>query len=162
MKISDNMVATISYRVSDMEGKVLESSETNGKLAYIHGMQFLSPGMESALEGKEAGEKIDSELKAAEAFGEYSEAMLFSIPRKDFPVNDEELNVGLEFQAEIKGDVRFCRVEKIEGDVITINANHPYAGIDVRFEAEVHDVREATSEEIDHGHVHGEGGHAHH
>ncbi len=154
MDIKNNKVVTIFYTVSGKDGNVLESSEKNGLLSYIHGMGFLSPGMEKALSGKKAGDKVDTAISAADAFGEYESAMLFDIPRSEFPVSDEELKVGLEFQAEIKGDVRFCRVEKTGDSVVTVNANHPYAGLDVRFEAEIKEVRDALPEEISHGHVH--------
>jgi len=160
MIVENNKVVTITYKASSREGKVLESSDYSGNLDYIHGQGFLVPGMEKALEGKKAGDKIDEMLKAADAFGVYEDAMIFGINRADFAVSDEELKVGLEFQAEIKGDVRFCRVDKIEGDKVIINANHPYAGMDIRFEAEILGIREPSPEELDHGHVHS-GGHSH-
>ncbi len=160
MIVENNKVVTITYKASSQEGKVLESSDYSGNLDYIHGQGFLVPGMENALAGKKTGDKIDEMLKAADAFGVYEDAMIFGINRTDFAVSDEELKVGLEFQAEIKGDVRFCRVDKIEGDKVIINANHPYAGMDIRFEAEILGIREPSPEELDHGHVHA-GGHSH-
>ncbi len=160
MIVENNKVVTITYKASSQEGKVLESSDYSGNLDYIHGQGFLVPGMENALAGKKTGDKIDEMLKAADAFGVYEDAMIFGINRTDFAVSDEELKVGLEFQAEIKGDVRFCRVDKIEGDKVIINANHPYAGMDIRFEAEILGIREPSPEELDHGHVHA-GDHSH-
>ncbi|MDX9800630.1 MAG: peptidylprolyl isomerase [Spirochaetia bacterium] len=162
MIVENNKVVTITYKASSGEGKVLESSDYSGNLDYIHGQGFLVPGMEKALDGKKAGDKVDELLEASEAFGIYDEAMIFGINRADFTVSDDELKVGLEFQAEIKGDVRFCRVDKIEEDKVIINANHPYAGMDIRFEAEILGIRDPSPEELDHGHVHASGAHSGH
>ena len=161
MKVTENKVVTISYSISDRDGRILESSAQSGNLTYIHSEGSLVPGMEKALFDKSQGERIDEIIESNDAFGEYDDEMVFSVPRSQFSISDDELKVGLEFQAQISGEMRFCRIEEINGDQIKINANHPLSGKDIRFEAEILEIRDATKEEIEHGHVHGEHGHGH-
>jgi FKBP-type peptidyl-prolyl cis-trans isomerase SlyD len=160
MKVTENKVVTITYSISDRDGSILESSAKSGNLTYLHYSGSLIPGMEKALSDKKEGDRIDEIIEADDAFGKYDDEMVFSVPRSQFSISDEELKEGLEFQAQISGEMRFCRIEKINGNQIKINANHPLSGKDIRFEAEILEIRDATDEEIEHGHVHGE--HEHH
>ena len=165
MKVTENKVVTISYSISDRDGRILESSAQSGNLTYIHSEGSLVPGMEKALLDKSKGDRIDEIIEADDAFGEFDDDMIFFVPRNQFSISDDELKEGLEFQAQISGEMRFCRIEEINGDQIKINANHPLSGKDIRFEAEILEIRDATKEEIEHGHVHGhvhgEHGHGH-
>jgi FKBP-type peptidyl-prolyl cis-trans isomerase SlyD len=161
MTVEKNKVVTISYRLSTAEGELLDSSEENGDLPYIHGTDFLAPGIEEVLAGKSVGDKVDAKVPAAKAFGEFDEELLIAVDKDDINIEDEILEEGLEFEAEIRGELRYCRIEEIEGSEIRINANHPLAGLDIHFEAEVLGIRDATAEELDHGHVHDEHGHHH-
>ncbi len=158
MKVEKNKVVTISYQISEENGEILESSKEYGDLDYVYGSELLVPGMDAALLSKKIGDKIDTIIKAKDAFGEYDESFIFSVPREEIPISNENLEEGLEFQAEIGGVVRFCQIEEIKDDNVVINANHPYAGMDIHFEAEILNIRDATDEEIEHGHIHGEGG----
>lgn len=161
MKVEQNKVVTISYRLADGDNNLLDSSEENGNLPYIHGTEFLAPGIEKSLEGKTIGDSVDTVVKAVDAFGEFSDELLFSVKRSEINIDDETLKPGLEFEAEIHGELRYCRIDEVKDDSVTINANHPLAGMDIHFEAEVLEIRDATAEELDHGHVHDEHGHHH-
>ncbi len=161
MKIEKNKVVTISYELSKTDGELLDSSDENGNLPYIHGTEFLAPGLEKSLEGKSVGDSVDTTVSAADAFGEYDPELIFTVNRKDMNISDDDLQEELEFEAEIHGELRYCRIEKISGGEVTINANHPLAGTDIHFKASVLDIWDATKEELDHGHVHDEHGHQH-
>ena len=159
MTISKNTVVTIDYAVKDAEGKLLESSEDE-PLAFIHGMGVLVPGLETAMEGKKKGFELNTTLGPDEAFGRRDEQLVLEVGKDDFEDPDDVV-VGLTFQAEIGEDIRFCTVTEVEGDRVVVDANHPFADLTLQFELKVKDVREASREELDHGHVHGPGGHHH-
>jgi FKBP-type peptidyl-prolyl cis-trans isomerase SlyD len=152
--IKNNEVVTINYTLIDTEdNSILDSSDENGSLPYLHGSQFLMPGLESALSGKAIGDKVDLTLKGDQAYGDFKNDLVFTINRNEFP-DDIALEVGLEFEAEIKDELRYCTITQIENDLVTINANHPLSGKTLRVQAEVIAIRKATPEEIEHGHVH--------
>lgn len=159
--VKDDSVVTISYTLSSQDGELLDSSEENGDLQYIHGYEGIMPGLERALEGKPVGHSVDLVLSGDDAYGEYDENLIYSFSRDDFP-KDLELEPGLEFEAEIGDALRYCVVEDISEDgMVQVNANHPLAGMKLRVSATVLAVRDATEEELDHGHVH-DGEHEHH
>jgi FKBP-type peptidyl-prolyl cis-trans isomerase SlyD len=161
MTVQNNKVVTISYRLEDADGELLDSSEENGNLPYIHGTEFLAPGIEESLAGKSVGDRVDTVVPAAKAFGEYDQELLFAVARDQINIDNDDLQVGLEFEAEIHGELRYCRVEDVSGGEVKINANHQLAGMDIHFQAQVLEIRDATPEELDHGHVHDEHGHHH-
>ncbi len=158
MKIEKNSAVTMQFKLTEASGKVIENS---GKPAvYLHGGYGNTlPKIEEALDGKEAGYAVTLNLSAADAFGVYDEALLRTLPKKQFPPG-----VKLGGQLEGRGDdgsVQVFTVMKIKGDTVYMDANHPLAGKDIRFELKVLSVRAATEEEITHQHVHGEHGHQH-
>lgn len=157
MTITKNAVVTIDYAVKDAEGELLESSEDED-LTFIHGMGVLVPGLENAMEGKESGFELKTTLGPEEAFGTRDEELVLEVSKDDFE-NPDDVKVGLAFQAEIGEDIRFCTVIKMDGDSVVIDANHPFADKTLQFEIKVKDVREASKEELEHGHVHGPEGH---
>ena len=160
MTISKDSVVTIDYRVKDaVDGTLLESSEDE-PLSFIHGMGVLVPGLESEMEGKEAGFELNTTLAPEDAFGKRDEKLVLEVGKDDFE-NPDDVEVGLAFQAEIGEDIRFCTVVAVEGDKVVIDANHPFADKTLSFEVKVTDVRKASKEELEHGHVHGPGGHQH-
>lgn len=161
MKVENNKVVTINYKLSQEDGTIVDSSENSGTLPYIHGSEFLSPGMEASLTGKTVGETVNEFIPADQAFGEIDQQLYFEIHRSDMNIDASVLEVGLEFEAEIEGQVRYCQVTEIVNDMVRINANHPLSGLNLRFEAEILNIRDATAEELDHGHVHDENGHHH-
>jgi FKBP-type peptidyl-prolyl cis-trans isomerase SlyD len=161
MKIASNKVATLHYTLKDDKGALIESSVGNEPLTYIHGIGNLIPGLEDKLEGKTVGDKLSVVVKAEDAYGERDEELIEEVERAEFD-DGEELEVGKEFQYDDEdGNVFHVRVVKIDDKMVTIDGNHPLAGQTLAFEVEVLGVREATAEELEHGHVHGPEGHSH-
>lgn len=157
----EDKVVTISYKLQDEDGTLLDSSEENGDLAYLHGHQGIMSGLEKALEGHSAGYRVDLTLSGDEAYGEYDEKLIFQVPKKEFPA-DLPLEPGFEFEAEIMDAPRYCVIEEVSSEgMVRVNANHPLAGKTLKVEAEILEIRDATDEEIDHGHVHHPGQHHH-
>ncbi len=160
MKIAKNKVATFDYELRDELGTLLDSSEEE-PLAYIHGIGQIVPGLERALEGKTEGEAVSVTLSPDDGYGERDEELILVVPRSQFE-RPTEVTVGLQVHVTGPDGDSVARVTAIEGNEVTVDANHPLAGMILAFSLTVRDVREATAEELRHGHVHGEGGHHHH
>lgn len=161
MQIADNMVVTIDYTLKDDNGTVLDSS-TEGNFAYLHGANNIIPGLENALTGKSAGDEVEVSVSPAEGYGERNDSMIQAVPREMFD-SEQEIEVGMQFHAQSpEGEMIVVTVTDVDGDNITVDGNHPLAGVNLNFGVKVVDVREASQEEMDHGHVHGPGGHHHH
>lgn len=160
MNITDNCVASFHYTLTDGSGKVLDSSEGQEPLYYLHGAGNIIPGLEKALEGKTVGDKLNVSVKAAEAYGERNEEMVQKLPSSMFSGVDS-IEPGMEFHAETEHGLQVVTVTAVEDDEVTIDGNHPLAGVDLTFDVEIAEVRPASDEEISHGHVHGAGGHHH-
>jgi FKBP-type peptidyl-prolyl cis-trans isomerase SlyD len=127
----------------------------------LHGFGNIIPGLESALEGKRAGESLSVRITATDAYGERNEDLLQSVPRDMFEDNDS-IQVGMQFQSgDPDGENRIVTVVSTDSDSITVDANHPLAGVPLNFAVTIVDVRDASGEELAHGHVHGAGGHHH-
>ena len=161
MTISNNSVASIHYTLTDGSGKVLDSSEGQEPLAYLHGSGNIIPGLEKALLGKSVGDKLHVNIPAAEAYGLRDDSMVQELPTNMFSGIDQ-IEVGMEFHAETEHGLQVVTVTNVEGDTVTIDGNHPLAGVDLTFDVEVTEIRPATEEELQHGHAHGAGGHHHH
>lgn len=161
MNISENAVASIHYTLTDGDGKVIDTSEGQEPLAYLHGAGNIIPGLEKALVGKAVGDKFKVSIPAAEAYGVRDDSMVQELPSNMFSGIDK-IEVGMEFHAETEHGLQVVTVTKVEGDNVTIDGNHPLAGVDLTFDVEVADVRAASAEELEHGHAHGAGGHHHH
>jgi FKBP-type peptidyl-prolyl cis-trans isomerase SlyD len=147
------------YTLTDPEGEVIDSSQGKAPLAYLHGHGNIIPGLEKQLEGKAVGDKLVAEVAAAEGYGEHNPEMVVEANRSQFP-EGAELVAGMRFQAQTPAGPRIAQITKVDGDTITVDTNHPLAGVNLKFDVEIMEIREATAEEIDHGHVHtGEGGH---
>lgn len=156
MQITKNKVAAIHYTLTDNQGNVLDSSDGRDPLHYIHGIGNLIPGMEEGLEGKSTGDKFIIKVSPEKGYGVKSDDMVQQVPRSSF--GDQEVKVGTQFQTN-QGQV--VTVTKVGLDSVTVDANHPLAGVELNFAVEVLEIRAATEEEISHGHVHGPGGHHH-
>lgn len=156
MKIDKNKVVSIHYTLRNNEGKVLDTSEGRGPLNYIQGIGQLIPGMEEALEGKSSGEKLEISIEPEKGYGVRNEDLVVEVPRTAF--GQSEVKKGMQFQTD-KGDV--VTVTNVGLEKVTVDANHPLAGENLNFSVEILEVREATSSELEHGHVHGAGGHDH-
>lgn len=160
MQISDKMVVTIDYTLKDDNGTVLDTS-TEGNFAYLHGANNIIPGLENALTGKSAGDEVDVSVSPAEGYGEHNETMIQAVPRDMFD-SEQEIQVGMQFHAESpEGEMIVVTVTDVEGDDVTVDGNHPLAGVNLNFGVKIVDIREASEEEIEHGHVHGPGDHHH-
>jgi FKBP-type peptidyl-prolyl cis-trans isomerase SlyD len=156
MQITKNKVAAIHYTLRDNEGTVIDSSEGREPLHYLHGAGNLIVGMEEGLEGKSKGDKLDLKISAEKGYGEKDDTLIQQVPRSAF--GGQEVKQGMRFSTNQGGVVT---VTKVGLDSITVDANHPLAGVELNFAVEVVDVRNASDEEITHGHVHGPGGHHH-
>jgi len=156
MNISKNKVVTIEYSLRDEAGELLDSSEGGEPLIYLHGNENIIPGLEKFLEGKTAGDSISCTVPAAEAYGERDESLVFKVARKDFGAN-VDIAPGMQFEAHGEDGAQIVTVVDVLGDEVTIDANHPLAGENLHFDVKVVEVRDATEEEIEHGHVHADG-----
>jgi FKBP-type peptidyl-prolyl cis-trans isomerase SlyD len=160
MQVADNMAVSIHYTLTNDKGEVLDSSIGDEALVYLHGEGNIISGLEKALDGKAVGDKFNVRLAAADAYGEFMEDRIQVISRAMFEGVDE-LEVGMQFQADVSDGPGIVTITKIDADNITIDGNHPLAGEPLTFAVEVVAIRAATEEELDHGHVHGAGGHHH-
>lgn len=161
MQVADQRVVTLAYTLRDAEGQVLDQADAREPFAYLHGRKSIIPGLERALDGANAGEKQQVTLEPADAYGERSEQLVQVVGRDRFDTQ-APLEVGMEFQARnAEGAVHSVRITRLEGDEVTVDANHPLAGVTLHFDVEILAVREATEEELTHGHAHGAGGHHH-
>ena len=160
MQVSAQKVVHIHYTLTSEEGEVIDSSEGHGPLAYIHGHGNIIPGLENALLGKMAGDKIKVTIPPEEAYGPRDENLIQTVPIDAFHGVDEILP-GMQFHTETSNGVELVTVINVQDGYVNLDGNHPMSGLTLNFDVEVTDVRDATEEELDHGHVHGEGGHHH-
>lgn len=160
MKIAKHTVVSIHYTLKNQEGMTLDSSANREPLVYLHGVGALIPGLENELNNKETGNKIQAVIAPENAYGEIREDLLHKVSKSGFQ-GDEELIEGMQVQVDTQHGPAIAIVSKISGEEVTLDMNHPLAGMTLYFDVEVMDVREAQKEEIEHGHVHGHGGHHH-
>lgn len=160
MTISHNKVVHMHYELKNDNGDIIDSSKGREPLAYIHGMGNIIPGLEKELSNKIKGDKINAVIAPEEAYGVKDERKIFKVGKNQFQ-GEGSIVVGMQIQAEANGKMEVGTVEKIENEEVTLNFNHPLAGETLHFDVEVMAVRDATEEELSHGHVHGEGGHHH-
>ena len=159
MKIEKDRVVLFHYSVAEQGKESIESSEGRGPLAILIGHGNIIPGLEKAMEGPEAGDKFSADVVAAEAYGEKREGLTQRVPKKHF--GEQRLAPGMQVVLNTNFGPRAVTIEKVGMSVVDVDLNHPMAGKDLSFEIEVVEVREASAEELEHGHVHGEGGHEH-
>ncbi len=160
MQVAKNKVVSIDYKLTDKSGQLLDSSEGGDPLAYIHGAGNIIPGLETALAGKKSGDKISVTIPPKDAYGERDEEQTATIPRDKFNVKD--VKAGMQFRAQTEQGTRVLTVVTVDKDNVKVDGNHPLAGVTLVFDVTVKDVREATQDELAHGHVHGPGVHHHH
>jgi FKBP-type peptidyl-prolyl cis-trans isomerase SlyD len=163
MQIEKNKVVSIDYTLTDPQGQVIDSSKGRGPLSYLAGVGGIIPGLEKAMEGKAQGDHLDVTIAPADAYGEKDPGLVQSVPKNLFR-GVENIQPGMQFQAQgPSGPARMVTVVAVQEETITIDANHPLAGMPLHFVVDVVEVREASPEELSHGHVHGngDGGHAH-
>lgn len=157
MNIAKDKVVTIDYSLRDAAGKLLDSSDGGEPLVYLHGNENIIPGLEKHLEGKTRGDSVSCVVPALEGYGVRDESLVFTVARKDFG-DATGIAPGMQFEAHGEDGSQVVTVVKVAGEEVTIDANHPLAGEELHFDVKVLDVREATEEELSHGHVHSECG----
>ena len=154
MKIEDNTVVSIHYTLTDAEGKQIDSSSGKEPLKFLAGAGNIIPGLEKELQGSEVGEHKQVTVEPAEGYGEVMPQLVQTLPTDAFTGVDE-VKVGMEFQAKAAdGSAQYVVVKDVAEDGVTIDGNHPLAGQTLNFDVSVEEVREATDEEKEHGHVH--------
>ena len=157
MKIAPNKVVVMHYAVSDSEDTLIDSSYDHKPLAIIQGTGYMIPGLEDALDGHQTGDKFEVSVPADKAYGERHDGFVQTVPKAMFE-GIEDLQVGTQLRATTDEGEQTVIVIDVQDDEITVDGNHPLAGIDLKFDVEILEVRDATEEELAHGHVHEEGG----
>jgi len=160
MKIEKNTVAQFIYRLKDEEGNELESTEAGHPVAYLHGHDNMLEGLEKALEGKAVGDSFSVTLAPADAYGERQEKSEHRIPIKHLQ-GAKKWKPGMIAVVTTEQGQSQVTVIKAGKFMVTVDTNHPFAGKTLTFDIDVLDIREATADEISHGHAHGVGGHQH-
>jgi FKBP-type peptidyl-prolyl cis-trans isomerase SlyD len=158
--IKKNTVVNLDYCLKNDAGEELDRSDKSQPFAYLHGTGQLVPGLEKALEGLTIGEK-EVTVPPAEGYGDVVPALELMVERSNFPA-DADIQPGMQFEAEDGNRHTIFMVKSVEGDQVHVDGNHPLAGETLHFSVEVIAIREATPEELTHGHAHGEGGAHHH
>ena len=162
MNITADKVPTLNYTLKDDEGVIIDESK-DASFVYLHGHSNIIPGLEAALQDRTKGDTFSLVLEPKDAYGEYNPKITQTIPKDAF--GGESVEVGMQFHAENdNGQQVLITISEINGDDVTIDGNPPLAGVTLHYDVEVVDVRDATTEELDHGHVHAHGqgcGHDH-
>ncbi|MGI3016504.1 peptidylprolyl isomerase [Shewanella algae] len=157
MQITQHSAVTIHYRLTDAKGQLIESSFEADPMVYLHGMENLIPGLEKALEGKSKGDTLEVTIEAEEAYGPYHDVLRQEVPLEAFG-DIQDIVPGMRFIAETEMGQRPVQVTEVLDNSVIVDGNHPLAGQSLTFNVEVMDVREATAEEVAHGHIHAHGG----
>jgi FKBP-type peptidyl-prolyl cis-trans isomerase SlyD len=156
MQIADLTVVTIDYTLTNDDGEEIDTSRGGEPLTYLHGAGNIIPGLERALAGRSSGDELSVTIPAEDAYGLPDEDLVQKLPRANFPPG--EIPVGAQFRADGPGGPQVVTVVAADDATVTIDANHPLAGMALTFAVTVRDVRASTDEEREHGHVHGHGG----
>lgn len=154
LMIGDKSVVSMHYKLTDNDGNVIDSSEGADPLTYLHGAGNIIPGLEQALVGKVEKDSLTVKVSPAEGYGEVIKELVETVPISAFQGVDN-VEAGMAFEAQnASGQMQRIVVKKVEGDQVTVDGNHPLAGVELNFDVEIITVREATEEELAHGHVH--------
>ncbi|WP_101759834.1 peptidylprolyl isomerase [Oceanicoccus sp. KOV_DT_Chl] len=154
MLIGQNSVVSIQYTLTNDKGEVMDQSQAGEPLIYLHGADGIIPGLENELTGKVAGAAFKVTIKPEEAYGDHIAEMVQQVPRSAFPA-DAEIQPGMQFNADSPNGPMTVMVTEVSDDTVTVDGNHPLAGFTLHFEGTIEDVRQATDEELEHGHAHG-------
>jgi len=160
MNIEKNVVVSLAYQVKLEDGVVVDQATLEAPLDYLHGHNNLISGLENQLEGKVAGDKFSATIAPDDAYGEHNDALIQRVPADVFQ-GVEEIEVGMRFLADTDQGPIPVEVTEVDGDEVVVDGNHMLAGQTLTFDVEVIATREATAEEIEHGHIHKEGGCGH-
>jgi len=157
MVIEKNKVVSIDYTLKGSDGEVIDSSEGQEALQYLHGSGNIIPGLEKQLEGKKAGDAVKAVIDPKEAYGDRDDELIMQFPKSAFE-GTENLEPGMQFEASNEGGMQIFTIVGIEGETVTVDGNHPLAGETLHFDVKITEVRDATEEELEHGHPHHECG----
>ncbi|MDX2024247.1 MAG: peptidylprolyl isomerase [Deltaproteobacteria bacterium] len=160
MQIAANKVVSIEYTLKDTDGKVLDTSDGGEPLLYLHGASNIVPGLEKALEGKSEGDSVEVTVQPEEGYGTRDDNAIRKMPARKLSA-DKRVAVGQRYRAMTPEGPRIVTVLSVAGDYCTVDANHPLAGIVLNFAVKVVGIRDASEEEVAHGHVHTPGSHQH-
>ncbi len=161
MIIEKNKVVSIHYTLTDDQGKPLESSRGGDPMRYLHGHKNMIPGVETALDGKAAADQIQITLSPEDAYGARDESKVQRVPLKQLGADRHKLKKGMPLKIETRNGPGMVRVVKVGRFVVDLDSNHPMAGMTLTFDISIEDIRDASEEELSHGHAHGSGGHQH-
>ncbi|MBM4251717.1 MAG: peptidylprolyl isomerase [Deltaproteobacteria bacterium] len=160
--IKQGTVVSMTYRLTNAEGEEIDRADKDEPFTYLHGAGQIVPGLEKALSGALVGSRKQVVVSPEEGYGEVVDALRTEAKRNQFPP-DAELEVGMRFAADDgQGNPIIFTVIGLEGDLVVLDGNHPLAGETLHFDVEIVGIREATKEELEHGHAHGPDGHHHH
>lgn len=159
--IKQHSVVTMHYELKDAAGEVLDSSAGQDPLTYLHGAGNIIVGLEEELLGKAIGDEVQAIVSAEKGYGEPVDALIQTVPKEAFGEEIDKVAVGMRFQAETEQGPVPVVVTAMDADTVTVDGNHPLAGKELHFSVKIEEIRDASQEEIDHGHVHGPGGHQH-
>jgi FKBP-type peptidyl-prolyl cis-trans isomerase SlyD len=160
MQIENNSVVSFDYTLTDNEGQVIDTSDGREPLVYLHGKGGIIPGLERELAGKSVGDDLQVSVTPADGYGEQNEALKQEVPRAQFEGVDE-LEVGMQFRVNTETGPMVINIIEVGDEIVKVDGNHPLAGVHLNFAVTIREIRAATSEEIEHGHAHGPGGHHH-
>jgi len=160
MQIADRNVASFHYTLTNDGGDVIDSSRDREPLAYLHGAGNIVPGLEKAMTGRQEGDTFKVDIEPQDGYGPRHEELIQTVPMSAFQ-GVPEVKPGMQFQGNGPQGATLVTVTAVDGDEVRVDANHPLAGQTLHFDIEVTEVREATEDELTHGHVHGAGGHSH-
>ena len=158
--IENDRVVSIQYVLKNDQGQVLDSSEGGDPLVYLHGHKNIIPGLEGELAGKSTGDSLKATIAPENAYGPFIDGLKQTVPKTEFE-DASQLQEGMQFQVDSDQGPMILTVVEIDDETVVLDGNHPLAGVTLHFEVEITDIREASAEEIEHGHVHGPGGHHH-
>ncbi|WP_114416482.1 FKBP-type peptidyl-prolyl cis-trans isomerase [Marinospirillum perlucidum] len=153
MQVAANKVIAIHYTLTNGDGQVLDSSQGGNPLSYLHGHSNIIPGLETQLEGKEAGEEFEVTVEPADGYGERDDNLVQQVQREAFQGVDQ-IEPGMQFQTQGPGGAMVVTVVEANDETVTIDANHPLAGVSLNFKGSIESVRDASEEEVQHGHAH--------
>lgn len=154
MNIAEKCVVAFHYQLTNSDGEQLDSSEGQDPLKYLHGASNIVPGLEKELEGKKAGDALKVEVQPDEGYGQVNPQLVQKVPHSAFE-GAPEIKAGMQFQAQAPdGQVQLITVTEVSDEEVTVDGNHPLAGQVLHFDVTIEDVREASEEELEHGHAH--------
>jgi FKBP-type peptidyl-prolyl cis-trans isomerase SlyD len=152
--VKKDRVISLDFTLSDENGEMLDQSQEGAPLEYLHGAHDIIPGLEKALDGHHVGENIRVVIPPSDAYGEYEVSLVDEVSREQFPGIDD-IQPGMQFQTSMDdGAPMVINVTAVDEDTVVVDGNHPLAGVTLVFDVDIVGVRQASGEEIAHGHVH--------